>query len=134
MRLILGVGMVEYARMTNEETKRDFIREWIASDLAEGHCKTPITRFPPEPNGYLHIGHAKAICLDFGVAKNTPNKARCATCVSMTRTPARKMSSSSIPYKKTSNGWVLTGASTCTGHPTSLIFTMSVPCTSLRTA
>ena len=51
------------------EDKRDFIREWIAGDLAEGHCKTPITRFPPEPNGYLHIGHAKAICLDFGIPK-----------------------------------------------------------------
>lgn len=69
MSLILAGCVLEYARMTNEETKRDFIREWIASDLAEGHCKTPITRFPPEPNGYLHIGHAKAICLDFGVAK-----------------------------------------------------------------
>ena len=54
--------------MTNEETKKDFIREWIAKDIAEGHYKAPITRFPPEPNGYLHIGHAKAICLDFGVA------------------------------------------------------------------
>lgn len=54
--------------MTNDE-KKDFIREWIASDIAEGHCKAPITRFPPEPNGYLHIGHAKAICLDFGVAR-----------------------------------------------------------------
>ena len=46
----------------------DFIREIVAADLRDGRHKTIITRFPPEPNGHLHIGHAKAICLDFGVA------------------------------------------------------------------
>ena len=48
--------------------KRDFIRQIVRDDLASGRHAAIRTRFPPEPNGYLHIGHAKAICLDFGIA------------------------------------------------------------------
>src|SRR5215210_554841 len=47
----------------------DFIRDIVAADLANGKYQKIHTRFPPEPNGYLHIGHAKSICLNFGIAR-----------------------------------------------------------------
>ncbi|MGX8703808.1 MAG: glutamate--tRNA ligase family protein, partial [bacterium] len=63
---------------TNEKKEmpvsRNFIEDIIDRDLAEGKYEKICTRFPPEPNGYLHIGHAKSICLNFGIAQKYGGK------------------------------------------------------------
>lgn len=59
---------------TEEIKSKNFIEEIIDEDLANGKYKNVITRFPPEPNGYLHIGHSKSICLNFGIAEKYGGK------------------------------------------------------------
>ncbi len=59
---------------TSEKRASNFIEDFVEEDLASGRTQQVHTRFPPEPNGYLHIGHAKALCIDFGIAKKYGGK------------------------------------------------------------
>ncbi len=60
--------------MENEIVSRNFIEQEIEEDLKEGNCETVRTRFPPEPNGCLHIGHAKSVLLNYGLAQKYHGK------------------------------------------------------------
>ena len=119
--------------MSTEE-KKDFIRDMGAKDLAEGYCEVPITRFPPEPNGYLHIGHAKAICLDFGLAKEYAHLG--AVChLRFDDTNPCKEDIEFVNSIQEDIHWLgFDWVSTSTGLPTSLISTTTAPCISSRTA
>ena len=56
----------------SEEKSLNFLEEIIEKDLADGRYSSIVTRFPPEPNGYLHMGHATSICLNFGLTQKYP--------------------------------------------------------------
>jgi len=60
--------------MNNQDNNSvDFIRSIVREDLASGKHDQIVTRFPPEPNGHLHIGHATSVCLNFGIGKEAAN-------------------------------------------------------------
>src|SRR5947207_7341207 len=67
--LVVNGKNMSVAENITREAGQDFIRDIVRADLASGRHKSVVTRFPPEPNGYLHIGHAKSICLNCGIAK-----------------------------------------------------------------
>ena len=63
------MGETQNSKEDNRQNARDFLHEEIEKDLADQKCSNIVTRFPPEPNAYMTIGNAKAICINFGIAE-----------------------------------------------------------------